>query len=199
MHKKLSKDITSKLKKFTTKDPEINHEIFFIEIQPSSIIPVITILENDPLLGFKVLTDITAVDYPERPKRFELIYNLLSLKNNARIIVKTRISEEEHLDSISSIFSGAIWYEREIWDMFGVIFNNLHDHRRILTDYGFEGHPLRKDFPLTGYVEVSYDQTQGKVIYKPVELQQEFRIFDNLSPWSGSEYHIPTDCKTKDK
>jgi len=197
MHKTLTKDIAVKFKKFVTQDIEVKHDIVFLTIRAAKILEVIKKFRDD--FSFKVLTDLTAVDYPEREQRFEIIYNLLSLKNNSRVIIKTHVSEDEHLASISGIFSGAVWYEREIWDMFGVIFNDLHDHRRILTDYGFKGHPLRKDFPVTGFVEVSYDKVQEKVVYKPIELQQEFRIFDNLSPWNNAEYNLQGDIKAKGK
>jgi NADH-quinone oxidoreductase subunit C len=142
-------------------------------------------LRDDEELRFTILTDLFAIDFPEREKRFEIVYNLLSLKQNLRLIIKTDASEEEEVPSMTSIFSAAGWYEREIFDLFGVNFANHPDLRRILTDYDFEGHPLRKDFPVTGYVEVRYDQDQAKVIYEPVKLDQEFRSFDFTSPWEG--------------
>lgn len=197
MEKNLVKEITAKLKLFSPLNMKIEHGLICCEIKSTHIVEVIKQLATDQQLAFKVLTDLTAIDYPEREKRFEIVYNLLSLKNNCRLIVKTALGEEENLDSVSCVFNAAVWYEREVWDMFGVIFNNLPDHRRILTDYGFEGHPLRKDFPVTGFVEVSYDEHNKKVMYKPVELQQEFRIFDNLSPWHGAVYNLPGDEKAK--
>jgi NADH-quinone oxidoreductase subunit C len=197
MTNKLIKDIATKLKKFDSTNISTSSDLIFLEIQPSDLIEIITLLRNDEHLAFKMLTDLTAIDYPHREKRFEIIYNLLSFKNNTRIIMKLAIDEETNIDSVSGVFSAATWYEREVWDMFGVIFNNLQDHRRILTDYGFEGHPLRKDFPVTGFVEVGYDESTKKVAYKPVELQQEFRTFDNLSPWHGTVYNLPGDEKAK--
>ena len=197
MEKKLAKEIATKLKAFSPTNIKVEHDLIFCEINSRDVVKAMKLLHDDKQLSFKVLTDLTAVDYPNQEKRFEIIYNLLSLKNNCRLILKTYISESDNLDSISSVYNAAVWYEREVWDMFGVIFNNLHDHRRILTDYGFEGHPLRKDFPVTGFVEVGYDERSKKVIYKPVELQQEFRIFDNLSPWHGAVYNLPGDEKAK--
>ena len=144
---------------------------------------------------FNILTDIFAVDYPENESRFELGYNLLNIFENQRIIVKTQLNPDEEIDSAVELFNAANWYEREIWDMFGVRFKNHPDLRRILTDYGFEGHPLRKDFPLTGYVELHYDEAQGKVVYAPVKLAQDYRSFDFLSPWEGQK--LPGDEKSK--
>jgi NADH-quinone oxidoreductase subunit C len=142
-------------------------------------------LKNNEKLQYKVLTDVTAVDFVGRRERFEVIYNLLSLKYNSRIIVKVTISENQSLPSIADIYSSAVWYEREVWDMFGIYFDDSKDLRRILTDYGFEGHPLRKDFPLSGHVELRYDEEAKKIVYEPVVLPQEFRQFDFLRPWSG--------------
>lgn len=144
---------------------------------------VIFFLKNDFLCLFKQLIDITAIDYPQNENRFTLVYNLLSLVNNIRIRVKVSIKEQEMIDSITSIFLNADWLEREVWDMFGIYFNNHPDLRRLLTDFGFDGHPLRKDFPLTGFVEIAYDQEKQKVYYKPVELMQEYRSFDYKNPW----------------
>jgi len=197
MEKKIVKEISSKLKSFKPFNIEVKHGLIFCEIDSKNIVKAIKMLHDDKQLSFKILTDITALDYPERTKRFEMIYNLLSLSNNCRIIIKVPLSEDETIDSLSEVFNAAVWYEREVWDMFGIIFNNLHDHRRILTDYGFEGHPLRKDFPVTGFVEVIYDEQKKKVVYKHVELQQEFRIFDSLSPWHGATYNLPGDEKAK--
>jgi NADH-quinone oxidoreductase subunit C len=147
---------------------------------------------------FKQLVDICGVDYPEQDERFEVVYNLLSLKHNLRIRVKVRTDENTPVDSVTSIFSAANWFEREVWDMFGVYFNDHPDLRRILTDYGFEGHPLRKDFPLTGFVELRYDETQKRVVYEPVKLQQDFRNFDFESPWEGmTTMQLPGDEKAR--
>ena len=148
---------------------------------------------------FNLLTDLSAVDYPDRPKRFEMIYNLLNIYDNKRIIVKFSLADKIAVESIADLFSASIWYEREVWDMFGIHFNNSPDLRRILTDYEFEGHPLRKDFPLTGFKEVRYDEKQQKVIYEPVTLMQDFRNFDFMSPWEGAKYILPGDEKTEKK
>ncbi|MGB4191640.1 MAG: NADH-quinone oxidoreductase subunit C [Rickettsiales bacterium] len=148
---------------------------------------------------FNLLTDLSAVDYPENIQRFEIIYNLLNIFDNKRIIVKFSIKDKEEVDSIADLFSAAIWYEREVWDMFGIHFKNNPDLRRILTDYEFEGHPLRKDFPLTGFKEVKYDEEQKKVVYVPVELVQDFRNFDFVSPWESAKYVLPGDEKAEKK
>ena len=137
---------------------------------------------------FTMLTDITAVDYPEKTERFEMVYNLLNIYDNVRILVKFQVAEHIDVLSLADLFSAAIWYEREVFDMFGIRFAGNPDLRRILTDYGFEGYPLRKDFPLTGFKEVRYDETLKKVIYEPVKLQQDFRNFDFTSPWEGPKY-----------
>lgn len=144
---------------------------------------------------FNLLTDLSAVDYPENHQRFEIIYNLLNIYDNKRIIIKFSVEDQKSIESVADIFSASVWYEREIWDMFGIHFDNSPDLRRILTDYDFEGHPLRKDFPLTGFNEVRYDETQKKVIYEPVTLTQEFRNFDFMSPWEGAKYILPGDEK----
>lgn len=155
----------------------------------------IAFLKEHKDLRFTILTDLFAVDFPEKPKRFEIVYNLLSLQNNARIIVKAFAADREHMPSISKVFSASIWYEREIFDMFGVRFDGNPDLRRILTDYGFTGHPLRKDFPVSGYVQVRYDSKLEKVVNEPVKLQQAFREFDFLTPWQGPKYILPGDEK----
>ena len=142
-------------------------------------------LKNKELFSFDQLIDITAIDYPSRAKRFELIYIFLSMKKNKRIILKTAINENDSIDSIIQIFKSSDWYERECYDLFGIKFNNHPDLRRIMTDYNFEGHPLRKDFPLTGHTEVRYDDVEKKVVYEPVKLTQEYRDFDYTSPWEG--------------
>lgn len=152
-------------------------------------------LKMDKSLRFTVLTDLFAADFPSREKRFEIVYNLLSLENNERIIVKTHLDDGEEINTVFGIFSAATWYEREIFDMFGVVFTGSSDLRRILTDYGFVGHPLRKDFPVTGHVQVKYDETLQKVVYEPVSLDQDFREFDFISPWKGPTYVLPGDEK----
>ena len=160
------------------------------KILPENLLNVVKFLKENKELRFTVLTDLFAADFPERDKRFEVVYSLLSLKLNKRVLLKIEVAEDESLNSITSIYSAACWYEREIFDMFGIEFKGAPDLRRILTDYGFKGHPLRKDFPLTGHVQVRYDETLEKVIYEPVSLEQEFRNFDFTSPWHGPEKNI---------
>lgn len=159
------------------------------------IIELMTALRDDVGCQFKVIVDVCGVDYPEREKRFDVVYNLLSLKFNCRARVK--VATADSVPSIISVFEGAAWYEREAWDMYGIRFEGNPDMRRLLTDYGFEGHPLRKDFPLTGFVEVRYDPEQKRVAYEPVSLTQEFRSFDFNSPWDGPHYVLPGDEKAK--
>lgn len=154
-------------------------------IHPDGVIPVLTFLRDHSNAQFKSLADLTAVDIPTRQNRFEIVYNLLSLRFNSRIRVKTYTDELTPVESSVSVYKAANWYEREIWDMFGVFFANHPDLRRILTDYGFEGHPFRKDFPLSGYVELRYDDEVKRVVAEPVELAQEFRKFDLNSPWEA--------------
>jgi NADH-quinone oxidoreductase subunit C len=154
-------------------------------------------LKQDPNCRFTTLIDITAVDYPEREQRFEVVYHFLSMALNQRIRVKAMVREDEFVPSIIGSHPSADWYEREVFDMYGVIFSGHPDLRRILTDYGFRGHPLRKDFPTTGYVELRYDESQKRVVYEPVKLTQEYRQFDFMSPWEGADYAIPGDEKAK--
>jgi NADH-quinone oxidoreductase subunit C len=156
---------------------------------------VLKFLRDDPKCAFNVLCDICGVDYPDRPLRFEVVYNLLSMQLNQRIRVKVDTDEEQPVPSAVGLYSSATWWEREAWDLFGIYFADNPDLRRILTDYGFEGHPLRKDFPVTGYVELRYDEEQKAVVYEPVRLQQEFRSFDFLSPWEGMDKILPGDEK----
>jgi NADH-quinone oxidoreductase subunit C len=156
---------------------------------------VLKFLRDDPKCRFWVLCDICGVDYPDRPLRFEVVYNLLSMSLNQRVRLKLETDEEQPVPSAVGLFSCAGWWEREAWDLFGIYFSDNPDLRRILTDYGFEGHPLRKDFPLTGYVELRYDEDQKSVVYEPVRLQQEFRSFDFLSPWEGMDQILPGDEK----
>jgi len=162
-----------------------------VTVRPSAIVKALTWLRDDPGALFKVLVDICGADYPERETRFEVVYNLLSLKHNRRVRVKAMTDESTPVPSVTGVFSTANWYERETWDLYGVFFSDHPDLRRILTDYGFEGHPLRKDFPLTGYVEVRYDEEQKRVVYEPVKLTQDFRTFDFLSPWEGMTPDLP--------
>src|SRR5579859_3321840 len=156
-----------------------------VTVRSAAITKVMAFLRDDSNCQFKQLMDICGVDYPGREQRFQIVYNMLSLKHNQRIRVKLDTDEETSVPSVVALFSSAGWYEREVWDMFGVIFDGNPDLRRILTDYGFQGHPLRKDFPLTGYVEVRYDDDQKRVVYEPVKLTQDFRNFDFMSPWEG--------------
>ena len=152
-------------------------------------------LRDDPDCGFRMLIDVTAVDWPQRAARFDVIYNLLSMRHNLRLRVKVAVPEETTVPTAFDVWSAALWLEREVWDMYGIYFAGHPDLRRILTDYGFEGHPLRKDFPLTGYVEMRYDEDEKRVIYEPVKLTQAFRNFDYLSPWEGSKDFLPGDEK----
>ena len=156
-----------------------------VEVRPQDVVKAMKFLRDDPNCLFHMLIDICGVDYPERAKRFDVVYHLLSLKKNLRIRVTAHVGEEEPIPSVTGVFNAAQWFEREAYDMYGIYFSDNPDLRRILTDYGFEGHPFRKDFPLTGYIEVRYDESQKRVVYEPVELRQEFRSFDFLSPWEG--------------
>jgi NADH-quinone oxidoreductase subunit C len=164
---------------------DIRYGELMITVRRESVAGVLKTLRNDANCLFEMLIDITGVDYPERDERFEIVYNLLSLKQNQRIRVKVTTDEDTPVPSVSDVYPAAGWFERECWDMYGVFFTDHPDLRRMLTDYGFDGHPLRKDFPLTGYVEVRYDDEQRRVVYEPVKLRQDFRSFDFLSPWEG--------------
>lgn len=156
-----------------------------LTVYPASIVRVLTILSDHHKCDFKQLMDITAVDYPTRQQRFEVVYHLLSLSQNIRLRIKINVEDGASVPTATQVFSCANWYEREIWDLFGIPFAQHPDLRRILTDYNFSGHPLRKDFPLTGYTQVRYCEKEGRVVYEPVKLQQEYRSFDFLSPWEG--------------
>ena len=164
-------------------------------VQASDIVFALTYLRDDPACAFRNFVDICGADYPQRARRFDVVYHLLSLRHNARIRVKVQTDEVTPVPSAIEVFPGANWYERETYDLYGILFSGHPDLRRLLTDYGFEGHPLRKDFPLTGFVEVRYDQDEARVVYEPVQLTQEFRNFDFLSPWEGTEYVLPGDEK----
>jgi NADH-quinone oxidoreductase subunit C len=166
-----------------------------ISVGPPALLRLLAFLRDDSQCMFKELVDLCGVDYPSREKRFEVVYNLLSLKHNQRIRVKVAVAEGETVPSATGLYSAAGWFEREAWDLYGIYFADHPDLRRLLTDYGFEGHPLRKDFPLTGFVEARYDDEQKRVIYEPVKLTQEFRRFDFLSPWEGTPYVLPGDEK----
>ena len=168
-----------------------------IGVEAAEIIRVLSFLRDDAECGFVCFIDICGVDYPEREKRFDVVYHLLAPYKNRRIRVKLETDEDTAVPSVISVFPAANWYERETFDLYGVLFSGHPDLRRILTDYGFSGHPLRKDFPLTGYVEVRWDDLAKRVVYEPVKLAQEFRAFDYLSPWEGPDYVLPGDEKAK--
>ena len=166
---------------------ELKNGLYLLTLQQSMLLKVAKVLKENEKLKFNQFIDLTAVDYPNKKNRFEMIYILLSVEFNFRIIIKFFINEDENVDSITNLFPAANWYEREVWDLFGIAFNNHPDLRRLLTDYGFIGHPLRKDFPLSGNVEVKYDLNEKKVVYEPVKLTQSFREFDFESPWKGEK------------
>ena len=175
-------------------------ELCFV-VTPAHLVAFLKFMKDDPRCQYSQLLDICGVDYPDRPQRFEVVYQLLSMVHNRRVIVKVKLAEGVSLPSVTSLYSTAGWFEREAWDMYGICFDDNPDLRRILTDYGFDGHPLRKDFPLTGYTEVRYDNEQKRVVYEPVKLRQDFRSFDFMSPWEGmtdrivQDYHLPGDEK----
>ena len=183
LEKKINSELATKINK-----TEIKHNQIYIEINKDDLIDVTLFLKTNKNTKFKQLIDITAVDYPERDKRFKMVYLLLSHEKNSRIKIEFDIKEGEILSSLTSIFPSANWMEREVFDMYGVEFKDHPDLRRILTDYGFKGHPLRKDFPLTGHNEVRYSEEDKKVIYEPVKLEQNYRNFDYESPWEGTKY-----------
>jgi NADH-quinone oxidoreductase subunit C len=166
-----------------------------IDAQPAQIVALVEFLRSDSACRFTSLVDITAIDHPERERRFDVVYHFLSMYQNHRIRVKVALGEDEMIPSITDIHPSANWFEREVFDMFGILFSGHPDLRRILTDYGFRGFPLRKDFPTTGYTEVRYDQAQKRVVYEPVKLVQEYRQFDFMSPWEGADYILPGDEK----
>lgn len=170
---------------------EIANGELTVTIVPSLLVSFLEFLKQDNGTRFSQLMDITAVDYPARDKRFEVVYHLLSMVHNLRIRVKAGVAIDQAIASVISVFPSANWYEREVFDMYGVVFTGHPDLRRLLTDYGFRGHPLRKDFPTTGYVEVRYDEVVKRVVYEPVSLVQEYRQFDFMSPWEGAEYILP--------
>jgi NADH-quinone oxidoreductase subunit C len=177
---------------------EIAHGELTVHARAADIVKAARFLRDDPACQFVSLTDITAVDWPSREQRFDVVYHLLSPRMNARVRVKIMTDETTPVTSIVEVYHGADWYERETFDLYGVLFAGHPDLRRILTDYGFEGHPLRKDFPLTGYVEVRWDDEEKRVRYDKVKLNQEFRTFDFLSPWEGTDYVLPGDEKAKE-
>jgi NADH-quinone oxidoreductase subunit C len=178
-------------------DRQIAYGELTILVPAEAIVRVLAFLRDDPQCLFVSFIDLCGVDYPGREKRFDVVYHFLSPRHNTRIRVKVETDEVTPVPSVIGVFPAANWFEREAYDLYGILFSGHPDLRRILTDYGFEGHPLRKDFPLTGFVEVRYDQEQKRVVYEPVKLQQEFRTFDFLSPWEGTDYVLPGDEKAK--
>ncbi|KPP85628.1 MAG: NADH-quinone oxidoreductase subunit C [Rhodobacteraceae bacterium HLUCCO07] len=176
----------------------IAHGELTLDVAPSNIAGLVEFLRNDGNCRFGTLIDITAVDHPERARRFDVVYHFLSMHQNQRIRLRLSIREDEIVPSITDVHPSANWFEREVFDMFGILFSGHPDLRRILTDYGFRGFPLRKDFPTTGYVELRYDEAQKRVVYEPVELVQEYRQFDFLSPWEGAQYILPGDEKSEE-
>ena len=183
IEKKINSELTTKIN-----ESSLSHNQIFLKIDQDDLLEVVTFLKTDSDTKFKQLIDITAVDYPEEAQRFKMVYLLLSHETNSRILVDCEIKEGEIVPSLTSIFPAANWMEREVFDMYGIEFKDHPDLRRILTDYGFKGHPLRKDFPLTGHNEVRYSEEDKKVIYEPVKLEQNYRNFDYESPWEGTKY-----------
>jgi NADH-quinone oxidoreductase subunit C len=175
---------------------DVSFDELNIDVVPSNIVGLIEFLKSDRSCRFSSLVDITAVDYPGREKRFEVVYHLLSMYENHRVRLRMSVREEDFVASIIEVHPSANWFEREIFDMFGILFTGHPDLRRLLTDYGFRGHPLRKDFPTTGYTELRYDEAEKRVVYEPVSLVQEYRQFDFMSPWEGAKYVLPGDEKT---
>ena len=183
LEKKINSELTTKIKK-----SEIRHEQLYLNIDSEDLVDVTLFIKNNENTKFRQLIDVTAVDYPENTQRFKIVYLFLSHEFNQRIILSYLITENEVIPSLTSIYPAANWMEREVFDMYGVKFKDHPDLRRILTDYGFEGHPLRKDFPLTGHTEVRYSEEEKKVISEPVKLEQNYRNFDYESPWEGTKY-----------
>ena len=183
LEKKINSELATKIK-----STKIKHNNIYISIENENLLEVIAFLKNDIETKFKQLIDITAVDYPEKEKRFKLVYLLLSHEFNSRVLIDFFINENEIVNSLTSVFPSSNWMEREVFDMYGIKFKDHPDLRRILTDYGFVGHPLRKDFPLTGHTEVRYSEDKKKVVYEPVKLEQNYRNFDFSSPWEGTKY-----------
>ncbi len=192
----LSDHIASSLGE-AVEDRAIAYDELTIVVRREDIVRVVTFLRDDPQCRFVCFIDICGADYPARERRFDVVYHFLAPHHNRRIRLKLETDEATPVPSLSGVFPAANWYEREAYDLYGILFTGHPDLRRILTDYGFEGHPLRKDFPMTGYVEVRYDDGEGRVVYEPVKLSQEFRNFDFLSPWEGTDYVLPGDEKAK--
>ena len=177
----------------------IEHNHLSITIVFSSLEKITSLMKINNVCKFRTLIDITAIDYPEQEERFCLVYHYLSMQQNIRIRIKSFIKEKQIVPSITNLFPCANWFEREVFDMYGILFSNHPDMRRILTDYGFQGHPLRKDFPTTGYLELRYDQEKKKVIYEPVKLTQEYRKFDFVSPWEGDAFNFDNNDSEQDE
>lgn len=177
----------------------VEHDELTITVKREEILAALKFLRDDPRCKFTCFIDICGVDYPSRPNRFDVVYHLLSLNQNNRIRIRLETDEDTPVPSAVGIFPGALWFEREAYDLYGIAFSGHPDLRRLLTDYGFQGHPLRKDFPTTGYVEVRYDETQKRVVYEPVKLAQEMRSFDFQSPWEGTDYILPGDEKASEE
>lgn len=190
----IAAELTNEVKSFAVANGELT-----VYGRRDRIGDIAKFLRDDSNCQFKILLDITGVDWPERSQRFDVVYHFLSPVQNQRVRVKIQTDEEKAVPSITEVFPNANWYEREVWDMFGILFSDHPDLRRILTDYGFQGHPLRKEFPLTGFVELRYDDDQKRVVYEPVQLTQEFRRFEFMSPWEGAEYILPGDEKAAKK
>ncbi|EET48170.1 NADH-quinone oxidoreductase subunit C [Thalassobium sp. R2A62] len=183
-------------------DCVLSHEVSYgelnVTVSVSNLVDFVEFLKSDATCKLSTLVDITAVDYPSRAKRFDVVYHMLSMYQNHRIRIRVQIREEDMVPSIIDVYPAANWFEREVFDMFGILFSGHPDLRRILTDYGFRGYPLRKDFPTTGYTEVRYDEAEKRVVYEPVSLVQEYRQFDFMSPWEGAEYILPGDDKVEE-
>ena len=177
---------------------EVSYGELNVTVSVSNLVDCVEFLKSDATCKFSTLVDITAVDYPSRAKRFDVVYHMLSMYQNHRIRIRVQIREEDMVPSIIDVYPAANWFEREVFDMFGILFSGHPDLRRILTDYGFRGYPLRKDFPTTGYTEVRYDEAEKRVVYEPVSLVQEYRQFDFMSPWEGAEYILPGDDKVEE-
>lgn len=177
------------------RDYSVEHGELTVRVSVPHLVSVVEFLKKNSACSFSTLIDITAIDYPSREKRFDLVYHFLSMHQNQRIRIKCAVREDQIAPSITELHPGANWFEREVFDMYGIMFSGHPDLRRLLTDYGFQGHPLRKDFPTTGYVELRYDELAKRVVYEPVKLVQDYRQFDFMSPWEGAEYILPGDDK----
>jgi len=193
--RELGEQVTQALKG-AVNDHAVAYGELTLDVEASKIVSVIRFLRDDPRCQFISFIDVCGVDWPGRPKRFDVVYHLLSPRLNQRVRVKVKTDEVTPVPSICEVFPGANWFEREAYDLYGILFSDHPELRRLLTDYGFDGYPMRKDFPLTGFVEVRWDDEQKRVVYEPVKLNQEFRNFDFLSPWEGSDYVLPGDEKT---